>query len=59
MNPIGYCEECGQPCTAVLVDFGHGEPRYHGDVNEQWVSHCCDAPIYEDEDMTIEVEIDG
>lgn len=59
---VGYCEDCGQPCTAVLVDFGHGWTEHFGsrayDTNKQWVSDCCDAPIYEDEDMTIEVEFD-
>lgn len=55
-----YCGECGKPCHQDLVDFGIGPGEYWGtpfvDRNEQWVSDCCEATVFDDEELTIETD---
>jgi len=49
----GYCEECGEPCRAHIVDFGIGPYEYWGrkgfHTDKQTVSKCCDSRILDDE----------
>lgn len=46
-----YCEDCGQECTAHVVDNGIGKYEFWGtigyDHNYTLVSDCCDASITE------------
>ena len=43
------CPECKEHCQVVEVDFGIGRGEAWGvpfiDVNKQWVSNCCEAPM--------------
>ena len=54
MKPFaGYCEECGEPCRAHVVDFGYGWTEWAGSrtyhTDKQVVSKCCDSRILDDE----------
>jgi hypothetical protein len=44
-----YCEDCGQECTAHVVDHGIGKYEFWGTVgydhNYTLESNCCDAPL--------------
>lgn len=50
--PSGYCEQCSEPCTAILEDFGIGAYEFWGSkethVDERWVSPCCEAEVVKD-----------
>ena len=45
----GWCEECGDACSGVLVDQGIGPYEYWGSrgTHHDWVvvSPCCEAGI--------------
>ena len=53
-----YCGECGKHCDQVEFDFGIGPYEFWGrrgvDTNQQWVSDCCEAKVFEDEDLRVE-----
>jgi hypothetical protein len=47
--PCGYCNECGDWCEGILVDFGYGAYEFWGTKgfheDWHWVSPCCEADI--------------
>lgn len=49
--PEGICSDCGNACTAKMVDMGIGPYEFWGDrgVHTDWqaVSPCCEAEIVE------------
>jgi hypothetical protein len=53
------CSECNEHCDGQLVDFGIGPGEAWGrpfnDVNEQWVSQCCEAPILDGAGFPVEM----
>ena len=55
-----FCGECKKECSPIIVDFGIGPYEFWGgkfvDTNEQIVSDCCEAEIFEDEECTIEAD---
>lgn len=56
-----YCGSCECPCEQTLVDMGRGPYEFWGrpgiDVNEQWLSDCCEVTVYDDRNLTIESDI--
>lgn len=55
-QPGPYCGECGQPAEAKRMDFGYGVTEAWGVVSNhsdvQTVSTCCEAPVFEDANLT-------
>lgn len=55
---MSYCGNCGKVCEMVQRDMGIGPYEFWGrkgfDSDLQWVSECCEATVYENEDLTIE-----
>jgi hypothetical protein len=51
-----YCGECQQECRAVVRDFGAGKLDIGGrtvyDSQKALVSDCCDADLFEDEELS-------
>ena len=54
--PGPFCEDCGQPCRAKLIDVGIGAYEYWGDKsvdsNKVWASDCCEASVFQDAELT-------
>ena len=57
-----YCGDCGRECKAVVADFGIGTYEFQGsvghDVRKAVVSDCCDARVFEDEELNRPYERD-
>ncbi len=57
-----FCGTCGHECDWHIADFGVGPFEHFGqcgaDKNDQAVSDCHDATIFQNEELTIEQEID-
>jgi len=45
------CSNCGSKCDFQVVDFGVGRGEFWGqpynDIELEWVSSCCEAPVIE------------
>lgn len=48
----GYCAECGEECTATVIDEGIGAYEYWGakgvDIRLVEVSPCCEAEVLDE-----------
>ena len=53
-----WCGHCRKECDAHVVDEGIGHYEFWGakgvDVQLTLISDCCDEPMYDDEECTIE-----
>lgn len=59
-KPEAFCGECGKGCRVEKIDFGIGPYEFWGqkctDSDKRWVSNCCEAPTFEDKELTIEID---
>lgn len=63
-NPQSYnppfCGACGQEDSGHVQDFGIGPYEFWGqkgvDTRLEWVSTCCDAPLYAEREMLTPAE---
>jgi len=50
---VSRCSQCGEPNDGQFTDFGIGFYECHGrcgnDVNIQFVSTCCEAPVLDED----------
>lgn len=53
---LGYCADCGQESTVIIVNQGIGAYEFWGfqgyDYCPEALSYCCHAPVYKDEQLT-------
>ena len=47
--PQGFCPNCGDECSGILIDVGIGPYEYWGscgvDTQLVWVSPCCEEDL--------------
>ena len=47
------CTACGEACAGKVFDFGIGRGEFQGtpfnDIQREWVSDCCEAPMIDPE----------
>jgi len=59
MSP--FCGECRQECETSVEDVGIGEHEFWGakgnDVRHVLLSACCDADVFDDEELRVNAEI--
>lgn len=55
-----FCKECNKKCWYIWEDHGVGGGEFWGssyrDVRDVPVSDCCGATLYEDEELTVELD---